>query len=123
MREAASMIAQQSDTYAPSLATRVGRALARIWSAVTRHHRARRDLARLRGLDLHGLADLGLTPADLAGLHEGLDARAATRRLKLAAEQRTSAWARVDIEEEAPSSRTDRPRIDARVAPRPVPAT
>lgn len=123
MREAAEMIARQSDDFAPSLAGRIGRGLARIWSTLTRHAGVRRDLARLRRLDRHALADLGLIPEDLVGLDRGLGAHAATRRLKLVAEQRASAWARVDAESEAPSHRTDRPRTDARTAARTVPAT
>lgn len=105
MREAAETIARQSDDFAPSLATRIGRALARIWSWCTRHARARRDLAHLRGLDRHGLADLGLRREDLYGLDDDGNPRHTLRRLRLAAENRRSAWTRVDPEAPTPTPR------------------
>jgi len=123
MRDAAETIARQSDDFAPSLATRVGRGLARIWSWCTRHARARRDLAHLRALDRHGLADLGLRREDLYGLDDDGNPRHALRRLRLAAENRISAWAHVDPEARVPTAHAPEHRAAEAATSPLVPAT
>lgn len=96
MREAAFEIALGRADFAPSLAERLRLGLRDLVEAFARHRRAAEGLAELRGLEAHRLADLGLTPADVAALPLDLDPREATRRLARIARHRTLAdrWAR-----------------------------
>lgn len=98
MRDAALMIAALDDDFAPSLAARVGRAVAALLTALQHRRRAHRALRHLHRLDPHLLRDIGLEPVDLGTLDPTLSAPEATRRLAAAARRRTRAveerWAR-----------------------------
>lgn len=62
MREAASFIASQTDCAADGLISGARRLL----SSVAHHWKSRSDMARLRELDDHQLADIGITREDLS---------------------------------------------------------
>lgn len=98
MRDAALTIAALGDDFAPSLAARLVRALRHLAAQAGRRWTARRHLRALRRLDARLLDDLGLAPADLAGLDPDLSALEATRRLAAVAARRRRAeerWRRV----------------------------
>ncbi len=88
MREAAFEIALARSDFAPSLAERLAAAARAAIAHLVRRHRAAADLERLREMEPHRLADLGLTPVDLVGLSPDLDAAAATRELARRARRR-----------------------------------
>jgi len=96
MREAAFEIALGRADFAPSLAERLARGARDLFALLRRRRRAAADLLELRGLEPHRLADLGLTPADVAALPLDLDPCEATRRLARVARRRSLAdrWAR-----------------------------
>ena len=95
MREAAFEIALGRADFAPSLAERLGHGLIGLTRRLLRRRRAALDLAELRTLEPHRLADLGLVPSDFADLRDDLDPAEATRRLARAARRRSLAdrWA------------------------------
>ena len=93
MRDAALTIAALGDDFAPTLPRRIALGLRRLLAALRRTRAARADLARLRRFDATRLDDLGLAPADIAGLDPALPALEATRRLAEAAARRRRAAA------------------------------
>jgi len=95
MREAAFEFALARPDFAPSLAERLVAMVRATLARLARHRRAAADLARLREMEPHRLADLGLRPSDLAGLAPDLDAVAATRALaRLAHRRLADRWER-----------------------------
>lgn len=95
MREAAFEIALGRADFAPSLGERLGHGLTALVRALLRRRRAAVDLAELRAMEPHRLADLGLLASDFADLPTDLDPADATRRLARAAHRRSLAdrWA------------------------------
>mgnify|MGYP001768484560 CR=1 FL=1 len=89
MRDAALMIAALGDDFALSAWDRVRLAVGRAIATLRRARTARRHMRRLRRLDARLLDDVGLAPADLAGLDPALGAVAASRRLAEIARRRS----------------------------------